>query len=58
LLPANLASSKGKTFDAGLMSPYFIKHFKREMKKCIEEKGEKELHRHSVKQSISLGMPY
>jgi hypothetical protein len=51
-------SSKGKTFDAGLMSPYFIKHFKREMKKCIEEKGEKELHRHSVKQSISLGMPY
>jgi hypothetical protein len=46
LLLTNLASSKGKAIDVGLMSPYFVKHIKKDNNnnnnnKCIEERDRK-----------------
>jgi hypothetical protein len=32
-----LASSKGKDFDVGLMSPYFVKHLKNKMKNALRK---------------------
>jgi hypothetical protein len=33
-----LASSKGKAIDVGLMSPYFVKHFKKKMKNALKKR--------------------